>query len=448
MLHSPRRRSAVALTSLLALAAALLMPLTAARAADPISLVTVADSLGDTPQVQGSANEPKADITAASARYQNDLVTFTMNLATGDDLSSPTGENQLYWYIMDNAGNEAWVSLTRDPNGLGEVVMGEPYNSPAIGDPSRHCPGSMATFDVSAGTYSASVPASCIGSPASFQWWAYRQSATSNGAVSGIDTAPDDGFAAAVTNTKVTGYWAMGSDGIVYKFGDAPLFGSAPSSVLSMVDIEASPHGTGYWTMDSKGVVGAFGPPHFGNVTNLKANERAVSISGTPTGAGYWVFTNLGRVVAFGDANKNLGDVSSSTLNGEILDSSSTPSGNGYYMVGSDGGVFTQGDANFEGSMGGFKLNQPVQSIVPDPDGIGYWLVASDGGVFSFKAPFRGSTGSLKLNKPMTGMVPYGDGYLMVAEDGGVFNFSNLPFSGSLGNNPPTNAIVSITALS
>jgi hypothetical protein len=48
----------------------------------------------------------------------------------------------------------------------------------------------------------------------------------------------------------------------------------------------------------------------------------------------------------------------------------------------------------------------------------------------------------------MTGMVPYGNGYLMVAEDGGVFNFSNLPFSGSLGSNPPTNPIVSIAALS
>ena len=97
--------------------------------------------------------------------------------------------------------------------------------------------------------------------------------------------------------------------------------------------------------------------------------------------------------------------------------------------------------------MGNTKLNQPVQSIVPDPDGQGYWLVASDGGVFAFKAVFRGSTGNIKLNKPMTGMVPFGNGYLMVAEDGGVFNFSDRPFSGSLGNNPPANPIVSIAAL-
>jgi hypothetical protein len=45
----------------------------------------------------------------------------------------------------------------------------------------------------------------------------------------------------------------------------------------------------------------------------------------------------------------------------------------------------------------------------------------------------------------MRGMVPYGNGYLMVAEDGGVFNFSNKPFSGSTGANPPANPMVSIT---
>jgi hypothetical protein len=98
--------------------------------------------------------------------------------------------------------------------------------------------------------------------------------------------------------------------------------------------------------------------------------------------------------------------------------------------------------------MGGTKLNQPVQSLVPDPDGQGYWLVASDGGVFAFKAPFRGSTGSIKLNKPMSGMVAFGNGYLMVAEDGGVFNYSDKPFSGSQADNPPANPIVSIAALS
>ena len=116
-------------------------------------------------------------------------------------------------------------------------------------------------------------------------------------------------------------------------------------------------------------------------------------------------------------------------------------------MVAADGGIFTFGDAVFRGSMGGTRLNAPVQSLVPDGDGTGYWLVASDGGIFAFDAPFRGSLGSIRLNRPITGMVRYGDGYLMVGEDGGIFNFSNLDFAGSLGNKPPARPVVAVAAL-
>jgi ribosomal protein L24E len=130
-----------------------------------------------------------------------------------------------------------------------------------------------------------------------------------------------------------------------------------------------------------------------------------------------------------------------------VLDSIPTPSGNGYYMVAADGGIFCFGDARFAGSMGGTRLNAPVQSLVPDPDQRGYWLVASDGGVFAFDAPFRGSLGNVRLNKPVTGMVPYGNGYLMVGEDGGIFNFSNRAFLGSLGARPPSRPIVSVAGL-
>jgi hypothetical protein len=34
----------------------------------------------------------------------------------------------------------------------------------------------------------------------------------------------------------------------------------------------------------------------------------------------------------------------------------------------------------------------------------------------------------------------------MVASDGGVFDFSNKPFVGSLGNNPPSAPIIGIAA--
>lgn len=187
---------------------------------------------------------------------------------------------------------------------------------------------------------------------------------------------------------------------------------------------------------------------HFGEIVGqLRSGETSTGISFTPDGQGYWIFTSLGRVFTFGNA-VDYGDMDGITLNGPVVDAVPTPSGNGYYMVGSDGGIFSFGDANFAGSMGGIPLNSPVNGIVPDPDGVGYWLVAGDGGVFSFSATFMGSMGGTPLNQPIVGMVSYGDAYLMVASDGGVFNFSAKPFYGSLGDNPPSNPIVSISVSS
>jgi len=454
MFRAPLRRSAVVLTSLLVLAAPLLQPVTA-RAAAAVSSVSVSDPTGDTVLNDGTthADAPKADITAASVRYQNDFVTFTMKTVQGDGLLDPN--SHLYWVIATDTQSAPTnsVALREGANGVVKVVMGDPGTAPAAGDTSRDCPGSAVSLDLTLGTYIASLPASCISPDAhpSFVWYARRAVPMDNSTDVATDSAPDGTpgapFAGAVTNMKVTGYWAIGSDGKVYPFGDAVNNGAPTSPSLSIVDIEASPHGTGYWAVDDKGAVTNFGPVNYGSATDLKAGERVTSISGTPTGAGYWLFTNTGRAIAFGDANKNIGDVSTLKLNGEILDSAPTPTGNGYYLVGADGGVFALGDAHYQGSMGGTKLNRPVQSIVVDPDGEGYWLVADDGGVFAFKAAFRGSTGSMKLNKPMTGMVAFGNGYLMVAEDGGVFNYSDKEFSGSLGSNPPANPIVSISAL-
>jgi hypothetical protein len=246
------------------------------------------------------------------------------------------------------------------------------------------------------------------------------------------------------------GYRMLGAGGLVYAFGDARDHGEpdAQLGTSAAVDIESNPADDGYWVVDETGRVFAYQVPHFGNVdpTKLRAGEKVTSLSATPGADGYWIFTTAGRVLPFGKA-KPYGDLLNLELNGPVLDSIATPSGNGYYMVASDGGVFTFGDARFLGSMGAVPLNAPVQSLVPDPDGTGYWLVASDGGTFAFQAPFRGSMGAVHLNRPVTGMVPYGNGYLMVGEDGGIFNFSDRPFQGSLGANPPSRPIVSVAAL-
>jgi hypothetical protein len=246
------------------------------------------------------------------------------------------------------------------------------------------------------------------------------------------------------------GYRLLDASGEIYGFGQASGMSNvfvAPGDAL--IDIAHGPGGTGAFVLSRNGVV----TPRGDNVADygqaapmLLRGETAASISRTPSGRGYWVFTSRGRALPFGDA-VSFGDLRTITLNGPIVDSITTPSGRGYYMVAADGGVFAFGDAAFEGSMGGRRLNKPVVGVVADPDGSGYWLVAADGGVFAFDAEFQGSMGARTLNKPVVGMVAYGSGYLMVAEDGGVFTFSNLPFSGSLGGNPPTRPVVGIAAL-
>jgi uncharacterized delta-60 repeat protein len=253
--------------------------------------------------------------------------------------------------------------------------------------------------------------------------------------------------------SRRSGYWMVGADGTVYRFGDAAWYGNAAVGSAEAVDIEPSPSGAGYWVVDDSGRVFPFGDAsRFGNLdaSLLRAGEKVTSLSAREPGAGYLVFTSKGRVFAFAPEQKNeLPGVGHLALNGPVLDSVVTPSGAGYYMVASDGGIFTFGDAVFHGSMGDRKLNAPVQSLVPDGDGDGYWLVASDGGIFAFRAGFKGSMGATKLNRPVTGMVRAGSGYLMVGEDGGIFDFSGDAgsFKGSLGATPPPRPITSVAVL-
>jgi hypothetical protein len=239
----------------------------------------------------------------------------------------------------------------------------------------------------------------------------------------------------------VSGYWMLTTAGAVHAFGGAGHHGDGE---IGAADIEATPGMKGYWILHIDGLVTAHGEAWPLGDAELGPDEIATTMSATPTGAGYWVFTSAGRVLPFGDA-PFFGDMSDVTLNGPVLDSVVTPTGQGYFMVASDGGIFAFGDARFTGSMGGRRLNEPVASMAPDPDGRGYWLVSSDGGIFAFDAPFFGSMGNVRLNDPVTGIVPAPRGYLMVAADGGIFAFGAIPFYGSLGANPPPDAVIAVS---
>ena len=254
------------------------------------------------------------------------------------------------------------------------------------------------------------------------------------------------------------GYMMLRADGVIHGFGDATVLGDV-ASVDDAVKIVSNGDGTGYWVLDEGGRVHAFGVSHLGDLASTSRagwlpGEQPAALSVMPDELGYWIFTDRGRAFEFGSA-ADYGDLVdlglAPILNGPVVDSVATPDGLGYYMVAADGGVFSFGSAEFHGSMGGIRLNEPVNALVPDPDNVGYWLIAFDGGVFAFDAPFVGSVPGVlapgvSLNAPVIGGLAYGNGYLMVATDGGIFSFSDLPFLGSLGSNPPPSPVVSVAA--
>jgi hypothetical protein len=88
-----------------------------------------------------------------------------------------------------------------------------------------------------------------------------------------------------------------------------------------------------------------------------------VTLATTPGGNGYYMFQANGHVAPFGDANPNLGEVTF-PLNAPVVFGQATSTGNGYWLYASDGGVFTYGDAPFEGSLGGLRLNAPINGAI------------------------------------------------------------------------------------
>jgi len=246
-------------------------------------------------------------------------------------------------------------------------------------------------------------------------------------------TAPVVGMA---PTRDAKGYWEVGTDGSIYRFGDASSYGSMEGQPLNqpIVGMAATPDSKGYWMVAKDGGIFSFGDASFfGSTGSLVLNKPIVGMASTPDGKGYWLVAADGGVFSYGDAAFH-GSTGSLVLNQPVVGMSATANGGGYWLVAADGGLFAFGDAGFYGSMGSHPLNQPVVGMSTSADGSGYRLVAADGGIFSFgDAVFYGSTGSLVLNQPVAGMADTGDGkgYWMVAADGGIFSFGDAVFFGS-----------------
>ena len=228
--------------------------------------------------------------------------------------------------------------------------------------------------------------------------------------LAGLPVVTPRPLAADALTPKPPGYWIVGSDGSVYRYGSAGDLGSLRGTTLArpVTGMAPTPSGNGYWLVASDGGIFSFGDAAFhGSTGNLKLNQPIVGMAATPSGKGYW-------------------------------------------FVAADGGIFSYGDAAFYGSTGAMKLNKPIVGMAPTPTGKGYWFVASDGGIFSYgDAAFYGSTGAVPLAKPIVGMAasPTGKGYWFVASDGGIFNFGDAGFLGSAGGQPLPAGVVVMAAV-
>ena len=207
------------------------------------------------------------------------------------------------------------------------------------------------------------------------------------------------------------------------------------SDWFSITSVGSSGGTDGYWVVASNGGVYPFGSaPIYGSMLGSRLNAPLIGMAPTGDGAGYWLVARDGGIFTFGDA-AFYGSTGAMQLNSPVIGMASTADAKGYWLYAGDGGIFTFGDARFYGSLGATRLNKPVVGMAATPTGKGYWLVAADGGIFTFgDAPFYGSTGNIRLNQPIVGMVPTSDGrgYWLVGRDGGIFTFGDAPFVGSL----------------
>ncbi len=197
------------------------------------------------------------------------------------------------------------------------------------------------------------------------------------------DVAPGDRTVALVPSPS-GGYWLVGCEGSVYRFGAAASINGAHSRVAGhggVVGAVATASGHGLWLVTADGTIVAVGDAPRVSFSS-RPRARLVAVAATAAHTGLLAVDTNGAVLAAGHA-RALGGIAQ-LHHAPIVGISATPDGKGYWLAGRDGGVFAFGSARFLGSMGGVKLQGSVAGIASTPDGRGYWLVGADGGIFSF----------------------------------------------------------------
>lgn len=122
----------------------------------------------------------------------------------------------------------------------------------------------------------------------------------------------------------------------------------------------------GYVLVDTDGAVYAFGTARvYGDLRGHSLDKPPVGIAVRPQGDGYWIAAADGGVFTFGAAPFH-GSMGGQPLNKPVVGIAAAPDGNGYTLFAADGGVFTFGSAAFAGA-------EPPHPVAPSIVGGAVW---------------------------------------------------------------------------
>lgn len=252
-------------------------------------------------------------------------------------------------------------------------------------------------------------------------------------------SAPDEG---------PDGYYEVGSDGHVFRYGNLAFCGSLSASPSQpIVGIAPTPDGGGYWLVSAAGEIFPFGDAKsYGSARPGQPGDGIVGMAATPDGNGYWLVSRDGEVFSFGDA-KSYGPSDNPGLSAPITAMAASRDGRGYWLVSQDGAIFTFGDAKYHGS-GTYLHVRDIVSIAPDTATGGYWLAGADGSVYSFGAPSYGSIAGHNIGYDVTGIqaMQGGGGYRLVDTGGELYCFGDATQLGSALTGGPAKPIVAVAA--
>ncbi len=239
------------------------------------------------------------------------------------------------------------------------------------------------------------------------------------------DKPPATGIAAQ-PNSK-TGYWVVTAKGNVYNHGGAPWYGSMAGKTLPapVVGIAATPGRHGYWLVTAKGNVYNFAAGWHGSMAGKPIAAPIVGIAGykDPASqyAGYWLVSSKGNVYNFDQPWK--GSTRWDTLPAPIVGIEADRSTGGYRLAGAQGAVYSYGSKN-RGSMAGTTLPSPIDAITSAPGG--YLLTSTQGNVYNFGATWYGSTRGQTLPAPIIGIASNANaGYWLLGSTHNTYPYGN-----------------------